>query len=309
MKQTKKLGRGLEDFSHLFLSSPDEGKETERPAGATGKARARTICIAGERGVGEKAFLTVMLAGTFTGQGKKVVVFDADFSLPRLCMLMGSVPSNSLLHLIMNPGRTGASLRESGGVTLITLDVDVATLTSLTDRERLSLTAAVRRRMEEADAVLVITSGDSINHMRVFIQSADDIVVVAPQPVAETINAYGVVKKIFQLDDHARVGIVASRNSRFDQAEAVFEKMQRVARKFLNKPLLNHGYLPDDKAITAFLERDNATAVTAPSAETTRCLAAIAGSLWAGDMETTVPADHALTLAEKLFACPVPPSP
>ena len=310
MKQTKKLGRGLEDFSHLFLSSPGgksqpaEIPEIEEPPGKALKAHARTVCIAGERGVGERAFLAVSLAVTFAGQGKKVVVFDADFSLPRLCMLMERVPSNSLLNLITHPERKGAVLKESSGVTLITLDVDVATLRCLTDRERLSLTAAISTSVEEASVVLVITSGDFINQMKVFIESADDIVVVAPQPVAEMINAYGLIKKIFQLDEHARVGIIASRSTLFDHADAVFEKMQRVVKKFLDKPLLNHGYLPDDKAIIGFLERGRPDANLLPSPETTRCLAAIAHSLLAGGMRTEV---HQLevyspTLAEKLFA-------
>jgi flagellar biosynthesis protein FlhG len=310
MKQTKKLGRGLEDFSHLFLSSPDEGIQSatssngiEIPADSAVPVRAHTVCIAGERGAGEKAFLTVSLAAVFAGQGKKVVVFDADFSLPRLCMLMEGTPPNSLLQLITRPAQGKTAFRERDGITLITLDVDVATLAALAPDERLSLMEGLRKSVGEAGAVLVMTSGDFMNGTRIFIEAADDIVVVTPQPVAEMINAYGVIKKILQIDERARVGIVACRSTLFHHADAVFEKMQRVVQKFLDKPLLNHGYLPDDQNISGFLNRNRPAAQASPSSETARCLAAIAQSLVPGEARQAAhpPAEAKLALADKLF--------
>ena len=311
MKQTKKLGRGLEDFSHLFLSSPDAGiqstasrNEIELPADRAVHVRAHTVCIAGERGAGEKTFLTAHLAAAFAGQRKKVVVFDADFSLPRLCMLMEGTPPNSLLQLITRPAQAKTALRERDGITLITLDADVATLAALAPGERLPLMECIRKSVGEAGVVLVMTSGDFMNGTRIFIEAADDVVVVTPQPVAEMINAYGLIKKILQIDERARVGIVTSRSTLFHHADAVFEKMQRVVKKFLDKPLLNHGYLPDDQGISGFLNRNKPAAQDSPSPETARCLAAIAQSLLAAGAGQAAhpPAEQKLTLAEKLFA-------
>jgi len=311
MKPTKKLGRGLEDFSHLFLSSSDPGvqstasnKAREISADRATPQRARTVCIAGERGAGERAFLTAHLAAACAGQGKKAVVFDADFSLPRLCMLMEGAPPNSLLRLITRPAQGKGVLRERNGITLITLDADIATTAALATAERQSLMEAVRRSLGEAGIVLAMTSGDFVNGTRMFIEAADDVVVVTPQPVAEMINAYGLIKKIWQIDEQARVGIVASRSTLFSHADAVFGKMQRVVKKFLHKPLLNHGYLPDDQGIDAFLNRNKPAADTAPSPETVRCLEAIAQSLAAGAVN---PAAHSASgqkpsLAERLFA-------
>jgi MinD-like ATPase involved in chromosome partitioning or flagellar assembly len=152
--------------------------------------------------------------------------------------------------------------------------------------------------------VLVMTSGECINGARIFIEAADDIVVVTPQPVAEMINAYGLIKRILQIDEHARVGIVTSRSTLFNHADAVFEKMQRVVKKFLNKPLLNHGYLPDDQGISGFLNRDKPAVPATDSPETERCLEAIAQSLSGGGVQ---PAAHPASeqkpfLAEMLFA-------
>jgi flagellar biosynthesis protein FlhG len=311
MKQTKKLGRGLEDFSHLFLSSPDPGVHAaasnsaeEMSAVSAAQVRARTVCIAGERGAGERAFLTVRLAAAFAGQGKRVVVFDADLSLPRLCMFMDGAPPNSLLQLITRPAQGKAALRERDGITLVTIDADIGTAAALAPAERLPLKEAFRRSLGQAGMVLVMTSGECMNGTRIFIEAADDVVVVTPQPVAEMINAYGLIKKILQIDEQARVGIVTSRSTLFHQADAVFEKMQRVVKKFLNKPLLNHGYLPDDQSISGFLNRDKPAVPATNSPETERCLEAIAESLSGGGAQPAAhPAsEHKPALAEMLFA-------
>ena len=45
------------------------------------------------------------------------------------------------------------------------------------------------------------------------------------------------------------MGIVSSRVSSVAQADTVFEKMQRVVKKFLDKPLSNYGYILDDDEI------------------------------------------------------------
>jgi len=309
MKQTRKLGRGLEDFSHLFLSVPEAGVKpapgepgADPPADRAVAPRPHVVCIAGERGAGEKAFLTVSLAAAFAGQGKKVVVFDADFSLPRLCMLMEGVPPNSLLHLITHQGPGKNGLKEHDGVTLVTIDADMATLAALASGERRLLMDGLSKSVGGAGVVLVMTSGDCISQAGGFIQAADDIVVVAPRPVAEMINAYGLIKKILQLDEHARVGIVTSRSTLFHQADAVFEKMQQVVKKFLNKPLLNHGYLPDDQNIDGFLKRVKPASEVCHAPETERCLDAIAQSLLAGGFGKA--AEQKITLVENLFAAP-----
>lgn len=306
MKQTRKLGRGLEDFSHLFLSCPDAKEVSGTPEGENYRretdaviSRPHTICIAGERGAGEKSFLTVGLAEAFAAQGKRVVVFDADFSLPRLCMLMEGVPSNSLLHLITHQGPGKNGLREHEGITLITVDADVSSLAVLAPRERRLLVDGFGKSVDGAGIVLVMISGASINQTGIFIQSADDVVVVTPRPVAEMINAYGLIKKILYIDDQARIGIVTSKTLAH-QADAVYEKMQRVAKKFLNKSLLHYGYLPDDAKIENFLKRTTSASETPPSSEIAGCIAAIGQSLLAGGVKPEAAGRR--TLVDYLFA-------
>jgi len=286
MKRVKKLGRGLEDFSHLFLSSRAEKSEPlssikqdavcERRDAVT---PARVICITGDKKVGERAFLTVNLALEIAKQGKRVLVFDADFSLPRLCMLMGIPVRSSVLHFISKNGEDEIIAEGVNGVKLITLDVDISDLRSLGERERKSLMKCFKSAEEEADILLVNTSPSFIQHMRTVLKASGDIIVTTPQQVNEMINAYGVIKTIFQVNKNARVGIVSSRIGVPDQAEEVFEKMQRIVKKFLNKPLYNYGYIPEDTEITLSMTRRKPLSLSSPSSETVKCITEISQSI------------------------------
>ena len=86
--------------------------------------------------------------------------------------------------------------------------------------------------------------------MRAFLKVVSEIMVIVPQPVAEMINAYGVIKTIFNYNSTARVGVLASRVASPSHAEAVFAKMQQVAEKFLHKSLYSYGYLPGDTELS-----------------------------------------------------------
>jgi len=286
MKRAKKMGRGLEDFSHLFLSSKSE--KNEPPAGSKQKAvcevksaatPARVICIAGDKKVAERAFITANLALELANQGKRVVVVDADFSLPRLCMLMGVPSPNSLLHYISGNGEEDITAEGVDGVKLITLDADITDLRFLKESERSSLMRYFRSAEEAAEIILVTVSPGFIHHMRTIVKASSEIVVITPQPLAEMIDAYAVIKTIFQANKSARVGILSSRIVASDQADAVFEKMQRIVKKFLDKPLYNYGYISEDREISLSMARREPLLKTSPSSQAVKCIAEISHSI------------------------------
>ena len=251
MKQTKKMGRGLEDFSHLFLSSPSQKPKSsdEKVKDDTDREKslpvpARTLCITSDKGVHERSFVALQLALEISRKGKNIVLFDADFSLPRLGMLLDdSIQQSSLTHLIENNGTEKPPSHDYKGITLITVDADISTYHSLSSHERNVLEKNFYAIEKNADVILVIVSPEMTDLMRTFLNVISEIMVVVPQPVAEMINAYGVIKAIFNLNGNARVGVLVSRVAPPSQAETVFSKMQQVVDKFLHKSLSSYGYL------------------------------------------------------------------
>ncbi len=286
MKEEKKLGRGLEDFSHVFLSSRVE--KIERLSGIEGDVGsekenvvtpARVICITGDRKVRDRPFLTVSLALEIAKQGKKVLVLDADFSLPRLCMLMDVPPHGSILNFISKNDGEEIIAEYVNGVKLITLDVDISDLSSLGASKRTSLTRCFRSAEEKADILLVTISTSFIKPMLAILKASSDIVVITPQQVNDMINAYGVIKTAFQVNQDACIGIVSSGIDAPDQSDVVFEKMQKVVRKFLDKSINHYGYIPEDPEISLSIARRKPLSISSPSSKTVRCITEISQSI------------------------------
>jgi len=247
------LGRGLEDFSHLFISTPSETKKplpesrqgsVEQKKGVS--APSRSLCILSHRSLNERAFFVINLALEIALQGKKVLVFDGDFSIPRLTMLMQDFTATPLSHCITRNGQGLRDVQETNGVKLISLDVDLSTLSALGQEERRSLLESFNTLEEESDVILTVASPGFMHHMKTLVRAVDEAMVITPQPLAEMINAYGLIKLIFQMRENARVGIVTSSVTNALQAAMIFEKMKRVVEKFLHKPLYNFGFIPDD---------------------------------------------------------------
>lgn len=242
MQPRRKLGRGLEDFSHLFLSSPTEG--VAEPSRATSPP---VICIAADRKVTERAFLTLEMARAIAQRGKRVLLLDADFSHPRLWMLEDAPAPGSILGVISGNGAAPPTPECADGVKLITLDVDVSGLGCLPASRRASLARWFAAAEEEADILLVAASPALTRHTIAVLKACHDVVVVTPQHANDVVDAYGVIKTVVQVNGEARLGIVASRIDTPDRSAAVFGRMQRIVARFLGKSLHNCGYIPADK--------------------------------------------------------------
>lgn len=264
MKQTKKLGRGLEDFSHLFISSP---AETKKPLEQTRQdslmqekgviAPARAMCIVSHKPLDERSFLVINLTLEIARQGMKIIVLDGDFSTPRLSMMMEGFTPTPLAHLNTHNGKAVGDVHETDEVTLITLDVDLSSLSALGQDERRTLIENFNKLEERSDMILVVASPRYMQQMKPLLHAVDEVMVITPHPLPEMINSYGLIKRIFQLKENARVGIVSSNVTNALQADSIFEKMNRVVKKFLHKPLYNYGFMPDDGELRCILKKQH----------------------------------------------------
>ena len=208
---------------------------------------APVIGIAADRKVGERARLTLEVALAIAAQGKRVLLLDADFSLPRLWMLTDGAAPGSVLGVIAGNGAPPPTAECADGVRLITLDVDVSGLGCLAASKRASLERWFATAQEEADVLLVAASPTLTRHTRAVLEACRDVVVVTPQHANDVVDAYGVIKTVAQVNGAARLGIVTSRTDAPERSDAVFGKMERIVGRFLGKPLHNCGYIPADE--------------------------------------------------------------
>ena len=316
MEQERRLGRGLEDFSHLFLSPTatdvddrvaadrqgDDRRQRRREQGAS--ASPPVICITADRKVKERLSLTLNLALAIARRGKRVLLLDADFDHPRLWMLAGSPENGSILGVISANGDGPSTGECADGVRLITLDVDVSSLDCLDASKSASVTSWFTTAEKEADIVLAAASPSLSRPTIAILKSSRDIVVVTPRNPSDMVNAYGVIKTVAQVNGEARVGIVASGISGPDECEVVFGKMQKTVSEFLGKPLHNYGHIPADKQISLPRAKRKPISLRALPAETVRCVAGISQAILQMNGERAEDGQEAAmccSLTERLF--------
>ena len=100
------------------------------------------------------------------------------------------------------------------------------------------------------------------------------------------------------------MSIISSRIVAADRVEAVFEKMQRIIKKFLHKPLYNYGYIPGDREISLSVARRKLLSLISPFSKTARCITDISLSVLKMDgsvrEKNSVEGNH-FSFAERLF--------
>ncbi len=169
----------------------------------------KIVCFTSHGNNKERVFFLLNLALELASSGKKILIIDADFTSPRICMLMNSPVYGSILNLISQNGNTEDLNEVYPGVRLITLDMDISDLSSLGIKKRLQLKRYFKKSELESDFVFVNFSPNfNLSLVHDIIKSGDDFVFLTPTPVNGMINTYSLMKKVFFINKTASLGIV-----------------------------------------------------------------------------------------------------
>jgi flagellar biosynthesis protein FlhG len=249
----RRLGRNLSDLTGLSRMSP---RGVPSPAGPTAPpslamaASARVICVTSGKGGTGKSILTSNLSTDLARRGQRVLVVDADLGLANLHLLLGVTPRRNLYHCLSeNLSFREVSERTAAGVCLVPGPSGVAELADLGPRDLAFLVGETGRTGSSFDLVLVDTAAGISRMTTAFLHASREIVVVTTPDLTAMTDAYATIKTTLRQNPSALTSVVVNRARSARQGWEVFQTLEGIAGKFLQRRLCYLGYVPDDDTV------------------------------------------------------------
>lgn len=257
-----------------------------RPAGAnspTGRApapartRARVVAVASGKGGVGKTNLSVNLSAVLASRGHRVTLLDADFGLANADVVAGVSPRGRLDEVIEEGRPIRDILVEApGGFRLAAGASGVARLVDAGSQTARAVVARLERLERDTDLVVIDCAAGIGRSVLGMLLAADmPVVVVTPEPTSYT-DAYGLIKAASR--EAARRGETLTPQLWVNQArdrgeaERVYERISKVARRFLGAPVGMIGWTPADSAVPDAVRKRRPVVLLHPSRPVARAI-------------------------------------
>ncbi len=255
-------------------------------------SNARIITVtSGKGGVG-KSSVSINLALMFRKQGKRVIIFDADFGLANIEVMFGVIPKYTLADLMFKGKELKDIITEGPeGVKFVSGGSGVARLVNL-DHEQVKRMVYKLSELENMADVIIIDTGAGISQsvLEFVAASPEVLLVTTPEPTSIT-DSYALLKALAMYPDFDRnatkVMIAANKVTSVAESRNIYDKLSAVVGRFLNIKLDYLGAVPQDNYITKAIMKQKPVTLAYPSASSSKAFEAIEKRLETG--ESAVP--------------------
>lgn len=236
--------------------------------------RARVITVtSGKGGVG-KSNISVNLAIQLKKLGKRVIIFDADFGLANVEVIFGIVPKYNLFDIIYS-NMTVAEVLTNGplGIEFLSGGSGVKELLRLDQAQIAYLIDKIGELDKYADIIIIDTGAGISEAVLSFICASEEIILVTtPEPTSVT-DAYAVLKAIrnekVRIEDK-KINVLVNRVASDEEGYEIYDKLNRVSKKFLGIELNSVGFLPEDRSLPKAVIEQTPVSLLFPKSNVTR---------------------------------------
>lgn len=225
----------------------------------------RVITIASGKGGVGKTNVSVNLAIALAGQGKNVTIMDADLGLANIDVMLG-LHSDKNLSNVMNGECDLEEILLDGpsGIKVIPASSGVKNMAEMTPAQHAGLVGAFSELSHNIDVLLVDTAAGISDSVVSFSRAAQEVLVVVCDEPASITDAYALIKLLNKEQGLFKFHILANMVSGPQQGRDVYEKLSKVANRFLDVALDYMGHIPHDEHLQKAVKRQKAVVEAFP---------------------------------------------
>ena len=263
------------------------------------KLQARIITVtSGKGGVG-KSSISVNLALEFKKQGKKVIIFDADFGLANIEVMIGAIPKYNLADLIYK-GKELKDIIVNGPMDIgfISGGSGISSLSNMSKDQVLYLVYKLRELENLADIIIIDTGAGISDNVLEFVAASEEVLLVAtPEPTSIT-DAYALLKTLNKKhvdSDKMTVKMIANKVSNEEEGEELCNKLNIVVKRFLDLNLEFLGAVTMDMAVTKAVMQQKPFSMIYPNSPASKSIHEIAGKLCGQEVDISSMSNKGIT--------------
>lgn len=262
MEPKKRLGKGLEDISHLFLSSakPSESKSPSSENRNVIELRGhltRVIAVISRTPEIPTIFWTTYLALALAQCGQKALVIDIGTDRDELASVLKPLAIHPSLGDLLNEPEKVIVVESPQGLRVLAFQMQLEELRQFKEEEREILLQILRREEQQADVLLVNTPLDLMKaEVRAYLKCLNEAVMVASPH--DLLGAYRLLKVLFHLRPSLRVGLVEYGGPE-DIARGGLQRLVMASREFLKQSPSVLGEIPPVKTPLLFSDQEGSS--------------------------------------------------
>jgi len=242
--ERKRLGRGLNEISHLFVSS-ERGKKDVAPRLISVPSLSlppRCLTVMSWVPSVSRSVL-ISLAFSLAVHRVKVFLVELGGEGTDLGTLLGLSKLSPSIKDYLGKDEHPFLFYHSPSIKLLSFYVNQKDLKELPDHEREILYRALLQEEFSADFILAHMSPQEIEMGPHAIGRVDEMILLV-SPNLQGLQIYRLIKKVVQANEGLGFGILFSGFPNQEEARECFHHLSRGVRKFLGVSITNYGILP-----------------------------------------------------------------
>lgn len=212
--------------------------------------KAKVLAItSGKGGVGKSNF-AVNLAISLKRLGYRVLILDADIGLANIEILTGINIKYTIMDLIKRDMDIRDIIGEGPeGVKIISGGSGIHQLSMMDKKNTNRLLGEIEKLEFEMDYIIIDTGAGVSNIVLDFVMASDETILITTPDPTSLMDAYTMIKALTTNGYKGKINIVANIVENRQEGVSIFNKLNKVSKKFLDVNLNYLGYLKRDAIV------------------------------------------------------------